>query len=73
MKLYLVIRASMVFGIFSSKKHMKEAIEAYIDDHYKTEYRPCPVHPVSTPTENITSCIEWSFLISYTFLMFQKV
>ena len=31
--MYLVIRASMVFGIFSNKQYMREAIQEYIKDH----------------------------------------
>lgn len=33
--MYLVIRASGVFGIFSSKEYMRVAIEAYIKDFYE--------------------------------------
>ena len=32
--MYLVIRASMVFGIFSNKKYMRDAIEQYIKDDF---------------------------------------
>ena len=39
--MYLVIRASMVFGIFSSKKYMQAAIEQYIKDDYETQGGPC--------------------------------
>ena len=39
--MYLVIRASMVFGIFSSKKYMRAAIEQYIKDHYEFNGGPC--------------------------------
>ena len=34
--MYIVIRASMLFGIFSSKKLMRAAIEEYIKDKYET-------------------------------------
>ena len=34
--MYLVIRASMVFGIFSNKKYMKDAIKASIKSHYES-------------------------------------
>lgn len=34
--MYLVIRASMVFGIFSNKTYMREAIEQYIKDKYES-------------------------------------
>lgn len=34
--MYLVIRASMVFGIFSNKKYMRDAIESFIKDNYET-------------------------------------
>jgi len=34
--MYLLIRASMVFGIFSNKTYMREAIEQYIKDHGET-------------------------------------
>lgn len=39
--MYLVIRASMVFGIFSSKKYMRAAVEQYIKDDYETKGGPC--------------------------------
>lgn len=35
--MYLVIRASMVFGIFSNETYMREAIEQYIKDKGKTD------------------------------------
>jgi len=35
--MYLVLRASMVFGIFSNKKYMKVAIENYIKEHYEKD------------------------------------
>lgn len=35
--MYLVIRASMVFGIFSNKRYMRDAIESYIKDDYETK------------------------------------
>lgn len=40
MKLYLCIRASVLFGIFSSLEHMQVAIEAYIKDTKETEGTP---------------------------------
>lgn len=39
-KFYLCIRASMLFGIFSSLKHMQVAIEEYIKDIKETEGTP---------------------------------
>jgi hypothetical protein len=39
--MYLLIRASMVFGIFSNKKYMKNAIEQYIKDNKETNGTPC--------------------------------
>ena len=39
--MYLVIRASMVFGIFSNKNYMKDAIEQYIKDRFETDGGPC--------------------------------
>lgn len=39
--MYLVIRASMVFGIFSNKKYMRDAIKQYIKDYKETNGTPC--------------------------------
>jgi len=38
--MYLLIRASMVFGIFSNKKYMRDAIEQYIKDQRETNGGP---------------------------------
>lgn len=40
MKLYLCIRTSLLFGIFSSLEHMQIAIEEYIKDTKETEGTP---------------------------------
>ena len=39
--MYLVIRASIVFGIFSNKKYMRDAIKQYIKDNKETNGTPC--------------------------------
>ena len=39
--MYLVIHRSSMFGIFSSKKYMREAIEQYIKDDKETNGTPC--------------------------------
>ena len=39
--MYLVIHRSSVFGIFSSKKYMREAIKQWIKDDKETNGTPC--------------------------------
>lgn len=39
--MYLVIKRSMLFGIFSNKKYMREAIEKWIKDDKETNGTPC--------------------------------
>ena len=39
--MYLVIHRPSMFGIFSSKKYMREAIEQYIKDDKETNGTPC--------------------------------
>lgn len=39
--MYLVIKQSMVFGIFSNKKYMRNAIEQWIKDDKETNGTPC--------------------------------